>query len=120
MEGPMAESVTGTQLHFESDASKVEVGYWYGLVLLKMSWLDLFRVEDELKINSQTYCQFLKDTFFNQWYKKESAYFIKTIGLMQEHFHIFILNFSHFFCKKVLYKHATSDSTNTLNFGKSV
>lgn len=31
-----------TELHFESDASKVEVGYWYGLVLLKMSWLDLF------------------------------------------------------------------------------
>lgn len=23
--------------HFHSDTSKVEVGYWYGLVLLKMS-----------------------------------------------------------------------------------
>jgi len=36
LDGPDG-SVTGTELHFDSDASKVEVGYWYGLVLLKMS-----------------------------------------------------------------------------------
>ncbi len=48
-DGPVAGSVMGAELHFESDASNVEVGYWYGL-----------------KINSQTYCQFLEDTFFKQ------------------------------------------------------
>ena len=35
--GPMAGSVKGTELHFASDTRKVEVGYWYGLVLLKVS-----------------------------------------------------------------------------------
>jgi len=45
-----------------------------------------------------------------------------TMGLMQEHFPpniSLILSFSHIFCK-VSYEHATSDSTNVLNFGKSV
>lgn len=42
MDGTVAGSVTDTELHFDSDASMVEVEYWYGLVLLKMSWLDLF------------------------------------------------------------------------------
>lgn len=37
MDGPVVGSVTDTELHFDSDASKVEVGYWYGQVLLKMS-----------------------------------------------------------------------------------
>ena len=50
MDGHVAGSVTGTELHLESDASKVEVGYWYGLVLLKISWLDLF----ELKMDSKS------------------------------------------------------------------
>ena len=45
MNGPLSGSVTGTELHFESDTSKVEVGYWCGLVLLKMSWLDLVGLE---------------------------------------------------------------------------
>lgn len=40
--GPVAGSVIDTGPHFDSDASNVDVGYWYGLVLLKMSWLDLF------------------------------------------------------------------------------
>jgi len=31
-------------------------------------------------------------------------------GSLQEHFHFFILNFSHFFRMKVSYEHATSDS----------
>lgn len=30
-------SVMGTELHVDSDDSKVEVGHWYGLLLLKMS-----------------------------------------------------------------------------------
>lgn len=38
MDGPVAASVTGTELHFDSDASKVEVGFFYRLVLLKMSY----------------------------------------------------------------------------------
>ena len=37
MDGPVAGSVTGTELYFNSDASKLEMGYWYGQVLLKMS-----------------------------------------------------------------------------------
>ena len=42
----VAGSVMGTEVHFESDARcKVVVGYWYGLALLKMSWLDLFGLE---------------------------------------------------------------------------
>lgn len=43
MDGPVAGSVTGTELHVNSDASKV--GYLYGLVLLKMSWMDLFELK---------------------------------------------------------------------------
>lgn len=39
MDKPMAGLVT--ELQFHSDASKVEVWYWYRLVLLKMSYLDL-------------------------------------------------------------------------------
>ena len=37
MDGPVAGSVTDKMLHFDTDAGKVEVGYWCGLVLLKMS-----------------------------------------------------------------------------------
>ncbi|CAJ0968398.1 unnamed protein product [Ranitomeya imitator] len=32
-----------------------------------------FRVEDGVKLNSQTYCQFLEDNFFKQWYRKKSG-----------------------------------------------
>ncbi|CAJ0918717.1 unnamed protein product [Ranitomeya imitator] len=32
-----------------------------------------FRFEDGVKLNSQTYCQFLEDNFFKQWYRKKSA-----------------------------------------------
>ena len=42
----------------------------------------------------------------------------RILGLMQEHFRILILNFSHKFHKKVSYEHVTSDSTNALNFWK--
>lgn len=34
-----------------------------------------FRVEDGLKLNSQTYCQFLEDSFVKQWYRKKSSAF---------------------------------------------
>lgn len=55
------------------------------------------------------------------WAVEKSRRFIhKTLGLMQEHFWILYPNFSHFLCMKVLYKHAKSDSTNALNFRKSV
>ena len=37
-----------------------------------------FQVE-RLKINSQTYCQFLEDTFSKQWYRKKSAFLKKTM-----------------------------------------
>lgn len=37
------------ELHFESDATKVEVGHWYGLLLLRMSLLDIFGLNLDLK-----------------------------------------------------------------------
>jgi len=49
MDGPVVGSVTGTELYFKSGASKVEVGYRYGLILLKMSWLDLFGLKMDSK-----------------------------------------------------------------------
>lgn len=57
----MAGSLMDTELHFQSDVSKVEVGHGHRLLLLKMSELDLVRSEMDLDINSQTYCQFLED-----------------------------------------------------------
>ena len=37
MDGPLVGSVTDTELHLDSGASKVEVGSWYEQVLLKKS-----------------------------------------------------------------------------------
>lgn len=37
MDGLLAVSVKGTELNFDSDASKVDVGCWYGPVFLKIS-----------------------------------------------------------------------------------
>lgn len=37
------------ELHFESDATKVEVGHWYGLLLLRMGLLDIFGLNFDLK-----------------------------------------------------------------------
>ena len=54
---------------------------WAGI---KYELFGPFRVEDGLKINSQTYCQFLEDTFFKQWYRKKSASFKKTMIFMQD------------------------------------
>lgn len=47
LDGPVAGSVKGRELHSDSDASKVEVGYWYGLVSSKMSLWDLFGLRME-------------------------------------------------------------------------
>lgn len=49
-------AASGTELHFSSDASKREVGHWYGLALLKMSELHLFRMNS--KLSSKSFCLF--------------------------------------------------------------
>lgn len=55
---------------------------WGGII--KDELVGPFRVEDGLKLNSQTYGQFLEDTFFKQWYRKKSASFKKTMIFMQD------------------------------------
>ena len=50
---------------------------WAGII--KDELVGPFRVEDVLKSNFQTYCQFLEDTFFKKWFRKRSASFKKTI-----------------------------------------
>ncbi len=59
-----------------------EVLVWAAIIKDKL--VGPFRVEDGLKLNSQTYCQFLEDTFFKQWYRKKSAAFKKTMIFMQD------------------------------------
>lgn len=59
---PVGGSVTGMKLHIKSDSNKVEVGYCYGLVLLKMSWSDIFR----LKVGSKSVPKPIANTFFKQ------------------------------------------------------
>lgn len=55
---------------------------WAGII--KNELVGPFRVEDGVKINSQTYCQFLEDTFFKQWYRKKSVSFKKNMIFMQD------------------------------------
>uniref|UniRef100_A0A3Q3LHN4 Tc1-like transposase DDE domain-containing protein n=1 Tax=Mastacembelus armatus TaxID=205130 RepID=A0A3Q3LHN4_9TELE len=55
---------------------------WTGIV--KDELVGPFRVEDGLKLSSQTYCQFLEETLFKQWYRKKSASFKKTMIFMQD------------------------------------
>lgn len=55
---------------------------WAGII--KGELVGPFWVEDGLKINSQTYCQFLEDTFFKQCYRKKSASFKKTMMFIQD------------------------------------
>ena len=55
---------------------------WAGII--KNELVGPFRVEHGLKINSHTYCQFLKDTFIKQWDRKKSASFKKTMIFMQD------------------------------------
>lgn len=47
MDGPVAVSVKGRELQSDSDASKVEVEYWFGLVSSKMSLWGLFGLRME-------------------------------------------------------------------------
>ncbi|KAJ1120314.1 hypothetical protein NDU88_008488 [Pleurodeles waltl] len=55
---------------------------WAGII--KDELVGPFRVEDGVKLNSQSYCQFLEDTFFKQWYRKKSASFKKNMVFMQD------------------------------------
>ncbi|CAL9698388.1 unnamed protein product [Knipowitschia caucasica] len=55
---------------------------WAGII--KDELVGPFRVEDGLKLNSQTYCQFLEGTFFKQWYRRKPASFKKTMIFMQD------------------------------------
>ena len=55
---------------------------WAGII--KDELVGPFRVENGVKMNSQTYCQFLEGTFFKQWYRKKSASFKKTMIFMQD------------------------------------
>ncbi|XP_067257989.1 uncharacterized protein [Chanodichthys erythropterus] len=54
---------------------------WAGII--KDELVGPFRVEDGVKLNSQSYCQFLEDTFFKQWYRKKSVSFKKNMIFMQ-------------------------------------
>ena len=74
MDGTVVGSVTSAELHLDSDASEMEVECWFGLVSLKMSYLNPFGVENGHKTNSQTFCQFLEDTFLQQWRSKNQIY----------------------------------------------
>lgn len=53
--------------------------------IIKVEEVGPFRVEDELKINSHTYCLFLEDSFINQWYRKKSIAFRKAMIFMQDY-----------------------------------
>ncbi|KAJ1140490.1 hypothetical protein NDU88_006842 [Pleurodeles waltl] len=55
---------------------------WAGII--KDELVGPFRVEDGVKLNSQSYCQFLEDTFFKQWYRKKTASFKKNMIFMQD------------------------------------
>uniref|UniRef100_A0A3B4FRD4 Tc1-like transposase DDE domain-containing protein n=1 Tax=Pundamilia nyererei TaxID=303518 RepID=A0A3B4FRD4_9CICH len=55
---------------------------WAGII--KDELVGPFQVEDGVKLNSQSYCQFLEDTFFKQWYRKKSASFKKNMIFMQD------------------------------------
>ena len=68
------------RLWSQQDGGRVLV--WAGMI--KDELVGPFWVKDGLKINSQTYRQFLEDTFFKQWYRKKSASFKKTMIYMQD------------------------------------
>lgn len=77
MNGPVVGSITDRvplQLRPQQGGGVVLV--WAGII--KHELVGPFRDENGLKINSQTYCQFLEDTFFKQWNRKRSASLKKT------------------------------------------
>ncbi|CAJ0926660.1 unnamed protein product [Ranitomeya imitator] len=55
-----------------------------GAGIIKDELVGSFRVEDGVKLNSQTYCPFLEDNFFKQWYRKKSVSFKKNMIFMQD------------------------------------
>ncbi|CAJ0939203.1 unnamed protein product [Ranitomeya imitator] len=73
MDGPEAGSVKGRELHSDSRRQQFGGGVlvWAGIIKDKL--VGPFRVEDGVNLNSQTYCQFLEDNFFKQWYRKKSV-----------------------------------------------
>lgn len=68
---------------FKCDQFKSGGGVMLWAAVINDELVGPFRVADRLKMNSQNYCQFLEDTFFKQWYNKNSAEFKKTIIFMQ-------------------------------------
>lgn len=69
-------------LRFRRQQGGGGVMVWAGIINDEL--VGPFRVEDGLKINSNTYCQFLEATLFQQWYRKKSAAFKKTMIFMQD------------------------------------
>lgn len=53
----------GSEYQFEQGTSKVEGGFNVGWYLYDDDLVGPFHLKDVLKINSQTYSQFLEDTF---------------------------------------------------------
>ncbi|KAI5624251.1 tripartite motif-containing protein 16, partial [Silurus asotus] len=74
-------SLTEDHIHFLQQGGG-GVLVWAGII--KDELVGPFRVEDGVKLNSQSYCQFLEDTFFKQWYRKKSASFKKNMIFMQD------------------------------------
>lgn len=67
---------------FNWSTSKVGEEWWYDLVLLMVNLFGPFPKKYGLKINSKTFCQFLKATFLKQWYQKTPS-FKRSIILIQ-------------------------------------
>ena len=55
---------------------------WAGII--KDELVGPFRIEDGVKLNSQSYCQIMEETFFKQWYRKKSPSFKKNMIFMQD------------------------------------
>lgn len=75
IDGPVAGSATGHRapLRQRRQLGGGGVLMWAGII--KDELVGPFWVQDGLKINSQTYCQFLEDTLFKQWYRKKISFF---------------------------------------------
>ena len=84
MDEPVAGSVTGPELHFDSRWQQGGGGVLVWAGIIKDELVEPFHVKDGHKINSRTYFQFLEDTFFKQWYRKKSASFKKTMIVQRD------------------------------------
>lgn len=81
---PGGGSLMATEYHQFEALAKWKEGYCCSLASLLISYLNPFWIKDELKCNFQTYCQFLEDTFFKQWYRKKSTRFKKVHDLIHD------------------------------------